>query len=168
MRYHLYVVLRLSLARDEIKVAYMANFIEFTAWPDHALSKEKHILNICFIGRKLSSQTITSLDKRVIQDHQIRVLRLSPGAPLSACHAVFFGITDTGALQDGLKNITHTPVLTVSDMPDFIKYGGMIELFTTPDAKIRFRINQQAVMQAELALSSKLLRLADTVYKQQP
>jgi hypothetical protein len=50
-------------------------------------------------------------------------------------------------------------VLTVGESPDFLRQGGIIN-FVLEDGKVRFEINQDAATQADLRISSRLLRLA--------
>jgi hypothetical protein len=51
-------------------------------------------------------------------------------------------------------------ILTIGDQPWFLEQDGMIR-FVNSDNKIRFQINVDAVKEAGLEVSSKLLRLAD-------
>jgi hypothetical protein len=53
-------------------------------------------------------------------------------------------------------------VLTVSDMPDFSRRGGMIQ-FLLEGNKVRFEINLAAAESAGLTLRSELLRVAKAV-----
>jgi len=53
-------------------------------------------------------------------------------------------------------------VLTVSDAPDFLKYGGMIQ-FVSEDNRVRFAVNLDAVNRTHIVLSSELLRVASSV-----
>jgi hypothetical protein len=52
-------------------------------------------------------------------------------------------------------------ILTVSDLEGFERDGGMIRFVT--QTRVRFRINSAAASEANLTISSKLLRLADSV-----
>jgi hypothetical protein len=56
-----------------------------------------------------------------------------------------------------------TGLLTVSDLIGFAGKGGMIELTSTEDPPVRFRINTDAARRAGLTISSKLLRSASEV-----
>ena len=53
-------------------------------------------------------------------------------------------------------------VLTVSDMPQFSRRGGMIQ-FVVEGKKVRFEVNLTAVQRAGLTLSSELLKVATAV-----
>ena len=54
------------------------------------------------------------------------------------------------------------PILTVSDIDDFARAGGMIGLVEA-EQRIRFDINLATARQANLKLSSQLLKLATIV-----
>jgi hypothetical protein len=58
-------------------------------------------------------------------------------------------------------------VLTVSDMDNFGRRGGMIRLVLDQN-RVRFRINAEAARQNEVVISSKLLRMAEIVETTQP
>jgi hypothetical protein len=52
--------------------------------------------------------------------------------------------------------------LTVSDMSQFVKRGGMIQ-FVLEGKKVRFEVNLTATQHAGLTLSSELLKVATAV-----
>jgi hypothetical protein len=56
------------------------------------------------------------------------------------------------------------PVLTVADIPDFARTGGIINLKTNKEDRIRFDINVGSAQQARLRMSSKLLNLAEDTF----
>jgi hypothetical protein len=58
----------------------------------------------------------------------------------NTCQVLFLGFLDQSRLQDWLTAVYTSAVLTVSDTPDFIQGGGMIQ-FVIVDGKIRFDIN---------------------------
>ncbi len=55
-------------------------------------------------------------------------------------------------------------VLTVSDMPQFSRQGGMVQ-FILDGSRVRFEINLASAERAGLTLSSELLKLAVNVRK---
>ena len=54
------------------------------------------------------------------------------------------------------------PVLTVSDIHGFSDSGGMITL-VKDHGKLRFQINQKALQQANMSISSKIIELAEII-----
>ena len=67
-------------------------------------------------------------------------------------------------LKDILAALDHAPVLTVSDIADFSKRGGMIE-FLMKGNYIRFAINRTTAEDAGLVLDSDLLKVAIAVWQ---
>lgn len=65
-----------------------------------------------------------------------------------------------------LSDLHNTPVLTVSDAPDFVDRGGMLQ-FVVQDDKVRFLVNLGAAERAGLSLSSELLKVAVSVKRNQ-
>ena len=58
-----------------------------------------------------------------------------------------------------LTFLNQSPVLSVSDSPDFARFGGMIG-FVLEQGRIVFDINRKSMGKASLEVSSKLLKLA--------
>ena len=78
------------------------------------------------------------------------------------CHIVFIGRAEQGRIKPLLAKLARLPILTVSDSSDFAQGGGMIGLIEA-EQRIRFNINLAATRQANLKLSSQLLKLATIV-----
>jgi hypothetical protein len=66
------------------------------------------------------------------------------------------------ALARILQVLEGSRILTVSDLPQFVERGGMIQ-FVSDGKKIRFTDNVPAATQVGLSLSSELLRVAASV-----
>jgi hypothetical protein len=61
-----------------------------------------------------------------------------------------------------LRGAVAKPMLTVSDAPDFLDRGGMIQ-FEVVQHRVRFSVNLNAVSRGNLAMSSELLKVALSV-----
>jgi len=77
---------------------------------------------------------------------------------------VFVSSSETNRLKDILAALDKANILTVSDIPQFSKLGGMIQ-FVLDGNKIRFEVNLTAAENAGLTLSSELLKVATAVRK---
>jgi hypothetical protein len=60
-----------------------------------------------------------------------------------------------------MQELRNRPVLTVSDLPQFLEAGGIIAFST--EARVQLHINPPAAQRAGLTISSKLLRVAKVV-----
>jgi hypothetical protein len=61
-----------------------------------------------------------------------------------------------------LSAVSKLPVLTVSDMPEFIERGGMIQ-FVLVGGRVRFDVNLGSTENSGLGMSSELLKVAQRV-----
>jgi hypothetical protein len=77
--------------------------------------------------------------------------------PESGCHVVFLPQGVSG--RPYLRAARGSPMLTVGESPDFIAEGGMVN-FIADEGRIHFQISQGAAAQADLRISSQLLRLS--------
>ena len=75
------------------------------------------------------------------------------------CRVLFISSSQDGDLKSVLAALDKTAVLTVSDMPQFVKRGGMIQLVLDA-SRVRFAVNLAAAQRVGLTLSSQLLKLA--------
>jgi hypothetical protein len=75
---------------------------------------------------------------------------------------LFINIADPDKLEGVVASLKGRSILTVSDAASFMRQGGMIR-FLTVNKKIQLQINPEATKAADLAVSSKVLRLAEIV-----
>ena len=92
------------------------------------------------------------------------VRRLAKPQDASACHILFISGSRAHELNQILSSIDEAAVLTVSDMPDFSKRGGMIQFVLEGD-RIRFEINLAGAEKSHLVFPSELLKVATAVRK---
>jgi hypothetical protein len=141
-----------------VKAAYLYNFGKFTKWPSETPS-----FNICLLGKDPFGG---SLDRIVagesIEGKPIVVHRLSDLRPVRDCSILFVSSSERARMGLILSQIQNMPVLTVSDAPEFLERGGMIQ-FELQNDRVRFEINLRAARDAKLVLSSELLNVATKV-----
>jgi hypothetical protein len=97
-----------------------------------------------------------------INGHPFVVRRFKNVREIEECHILFINPAKADQLKQVMDSLKTRKVLTVGDVPTFSKEGGMVGFFTENN-KIRIRINIEAVKNAELVISSKLLRVAEIV-----
>ena len=81
---------------------------------------------------------------------------------IQSCHILFISESEARHLPKILDNLKGRSILTVSDQDGHVADGVVVQ-FVTSDNKIRFKINVDSLKQANLVMSSKLLRLAELV-----
>lgn len=145
-----------------VKAAYLYNFAKYVEWPPEAFVNANTPLLICIAGDNPFGDALTSLSGKSIESHPVEVRHLPAATGLEKCHIVFVGRAEQGRFKTVLAKLAHLPILTVGDISDFARMGGMIGLVEA-DQRIRFDINLTATRQANLKLSSQLLKLATIV-----
>ncbi len=142
-----------------VKAAYLYNFAKFVEWPPEAFASDDAPLLICIAGANPFGDALAVLSDKRVERHPVEVRHLPTMTGLDRCHVVFIGRAEQGRLKTVLAKVARLPVLTVSDIDDFARMGGMIGLVEA-DQRIRFDINLTTARQANLKLSSQLLKLA--------
>jgi len=132
---------------------------KFAQWPN--LSGQ--VFRLCVYGNTPFSKSLERLQTKAIKKRPIKLLQLKRiNNELKNCDTLFITRSAASHLRRVLIAVSHSPVLTISDITQFADFGGMIEL-STHDQHIRFRINLQATRNAKIQLASPLLELATIV-----
>ena len=102
-----------------------------------------------------------------VDGHDIVVSHVTLDAAIPrSCHLLFVsGITARQAAHV-VAALNGAPVLTLSDVDQFARVGGMAQLYVE-DGRIRFRVNLDNTKRSRLQFSSRLLALA-TLVKDDP
>jgi hypothetical protein len=155
---------QISVAKEyQIKALFLYNFTQFVQWPAHCFSHESAPIIIGILGEDPFGSYIDELVKgEVIAKHPLIVERYPTIEDVGKCHLLFINLKEKDQVRRALNSLHTKPVLTISDADNFAKMGGMIR-FIRDNERIRLRINTTAVTEAQLVISSKLLRLSEIV-----
>ena len=150
----------LAASEYRIKAAFLYNFARFVSWPDSDTGNNG--FSLCVLGTDPFGELVDSLAGKQVHNQGLVIRRLGELLPEDNCQLVYISSDNTIDLDATLSLLRVHPVLTVSDMDDFITRGGIIR-FRLVDKKVRFDINIDAANTAGLTISSKLLSLAHIV-----
>ena len=145
-----------------IKAAILYNFARFTRWPAEAFASADAPLELCVIGVDPFGDALATLDGKRVGSRSLNTRLIAEPAMIDGCHVLFVSASERGRLAEVLAASSRAAVLTVADIPEFSQAGGIITLNIVED-RTRFDVNRLAADRAGLALSAKLLRLADSV-----
>jgi hypothetical protein len=150
--------------RHEVEAAFLLNFASFVEWPAASTASETFVIGV--LGPDPFGDVLDTMvggEKR--GGRRIVVRRLTSVDAAKDCNVLYVAESlDAAAVARELEG---TPVLTVSEVRDFARHGGMIQ-FRIVDKRVRFDINAGAARQSGLVVSSHLLKLALQVYDDQP
>jgi len=147
----------------QVKAAYLYNFGRFVKWPARTATGKDDSFAVCVLGQDPFGQTLDStLAGEALDGKPVEVRRISRPQQAGDCRILFISSAEESHLKEILAVLEQGGVLTVSDMADFTRRGGMIQ-FVLEGGRIRFEINLANAESARLVLSSELLKVAATV-----
>lgn len=146
----------------DVEAAYLYQFGNFVHWPSNASKADRpKAFYVCVLGadpfgnvldKTLSGSTMNGLPMAARRIASVRDAR--------SCEILYIGTS--GNLEADLAALRDVPVLTVSDIPDFVSRGGMIQ-FLLIGSRVRFEINLTSAQRAGLKMSSQLMKVAVAV-----
>lgn len=145
-----------------VKAAYLYNFAKYVEWPPGVFDRPDAPVMICIAGENPFGAALSVLAGKAVGSHPVDVRAVSSNTGLEKCHVVFISRAEQSRARVLLASLARLPILTVSDIDDFARAGGMIGLVEA-EQRIRFDINLATARQANLKLSSQLLKLATIV-----
>lgn len=145
-----------------LKAATLYNVAKFTRWPADAFDSADAPLQLCVLGTDPFGDALATVDGKRVGNRNLRTRLITDTVHVAGCHLLFVSASEHERLGDVLASTEGAAILTVADIPDFSRAGGIITLNVVDD-RTRFDVNQQAADRAGLTLSAKLLRLAESV-----
>ena len=150
----------------QVKAAFLYNFAKFVEWPSDTRSAgSSGSLAFCVFGDEPLFTALTqSLVGKTINGRALVVVQADGPQRAQRCDLAFIGVAEKKRMDEVLDAFAGTGVLSISDLDQFARHGGMIELTRKAD-KIRFAVNIDAVNRNGVRISSKLLQLAEVVHQ---
>lgn len=146
----------------EVKAAFLYNFGKYVRWPRTGRATNG-VFVIAVLGADPFGPALDDIASgNQIDSRPIAIKRVATEKELEDCEIVYISDSEGPRLEQILAALQGSPILTVSDIPQFVERGGMIGLVTV-DRRVRFEVNLQAAERAGLSVGSQLLRLARAV-----
>lgn len=142
----------------DVKAAYIFNLVGFVSFPGKKLEEA----TICIQGDDLVGLALAKKEAAESAGITLLVTKKSKNDPLKNCHILYISSNMVDYVNSSLYKTKELPILTVSDIPDFARYGGMVE-FISENRKIRLIINQTRSSSVGITISSGLLQIAKKV-----
>jgi hypothetical protein len=145
----------------ELKAAFVYNFALFTEWPADWPPESSPVLSVCVYGSNPFGQSLSGLEGKAVRNKRISVRHEKSLEALRNCHIAFIVATETARIRDILNVLKGASVLTITDDDD----GSQLTAIhlSLVQKRLNFEINMTAVERSRLTISSKLLRLARAV-----
>lgn len=151
----------------KVKAAFVFHFAQFVEWPTNAFQSENGPLIIGILGNDPFGSAIDEIVRgEVVRNHPLQVQRYRTLNDVKGCHILYVCPSEASNTRAIVERLRGQSVLTVGETENFARSGGVIR-FLKEGNKIRFRINVQAAAEANVTISSKLLRAAEIVNTEQ-
>jgi YfiR/HmsC-like len=145
----------------QVKAAFVYQFLSFVEWPAATTPTGDGVI-IGILGETPLTAALQPVIARSPRSRPLVVRTLRETRDLAAVHVLFVAASEKERLTSVLR-AAHVPgLLTIGEVDGFAQLGGVIN-FVIVDGKVAFEINVRAAEEAQLKISSKLLRLARIV-----
>jgi hypothetical protein len=152
-----------SHTEDQIKAAYLFNFLKFVVWPSDASPDPQGKWMIGIVGDSPVGGELKRLaEGKSVEGRTLLVKKIRMTDNLRGYNILFVSASEEKHLPSILTALQGSSVLTVADFDNSTGHGGMIQFVTEGD-RVRMNIDVGATGRAHLQVSSKLLALAQAV-----
>lgn len=151
-----------SAKEEEIKAAYLYNFTKFIVWPESAFTSSSSPFKSCLLTDHTNGTVADAFRDKQIVYRSVQVLSFDSLQEIDSCQLLYIGDSDRENREKALAAVNGKPILTIGESDGFAEQGGMINFYVDGD-RVLFEINVDAVNQAGLTASSRLLSLARIV-----
>jgi hypothetical protein len=146
---------------DRVKAAFLYHFTTYVNWPADVL--EDDVFTIAVLGSDSVAEELSEyLPGHTIQGRPMEVRQVRSVGELDEEEVLYIGPRENRRLNEHLAQLAARPMLVVTDDPDGLRNGAVIN-FRIVDERVRFEISLRSAQQAGLELSSRLLSAAMSV-----
>ena len=147
-----------------LKAVYLEKFSRFVTWPEECkMNDPSKPFIISVMG---STQLTENLEQiysiQKINNKKVIIKKISNLYEIENSHVLFIAESERKNLQNILALTKNLPVLTVSETLNFAEKGVIIN-FYEEKKKLRFEVNESAVLQSPLQMSFYLLNSAKII-----
>ncbi len=159
-----------QVTKPQLKAAFVYNFLKFIEWPAEEENKDPIRIGLYGLSEEFGSE-LKKLQGKTVRSQVIEIVNLESLEDPKSLDSLKVLILnpDDEAEQSWLKEQApkRSELLIIGEEKTVADQGGMIDFYTQRD-RVRFRINRKRLEQANLEVSSKLLRLAKIVTEDSP
>lgn len=143
-----------SAREADLKAAFVYNFMVLTRWP----APLGPTLKLCVAAGPVPA-AFEALAGKAVGDRKVAISVISSPDRVGDCHVLLIPPSQAHRLKAWLAPAAAFSILTVTEIADAARHGSMVNLRTL-DGRVVFDIDTQAAEDAQLALSSQLVKLS--------
>lgn len=145
-----------------VKAAFLVNFARFITWPEQSFSSDQAELILCVVGNNPFATALNAVESKQINGRKLRITYEDSLRKVEQCHLLYVSKSEGHELDCLSSILDRQPVITVSDIPDFVNAGGSIE-FVEKENRLSFIINNSDMKQRGIQASASMLDLAASI-----
>lgn len=146
----------------QVKTGFIYSIAKYCEWDFSHLTRGKFVIGV-FRTRAFDPE-IDVLNGKTIRDRVISVVKLKAESELVNCQVAVVGDVGADSIHRYVKLCRNSGTLLVGESEGFAQDGGTVGLLIK-DGNVRFDVNLQSAATDRVSLSSKLLVLAEQVYR---
>jgi len=147
-----------------LKAVYLEKFSRFITWPEESLiDKPSEPFIISVIGETPLTKNLEQIYAiQEIKDKRVIIREIKHLNEIQGSHILFIAESEKKNIDKIIEITKQQPILTIGETEGFAEKGVLINFFET-DNKLRFEINETAVLKSPLQMSFYLLNSARIV-----
>jgi hypothetical protein len=157
-----------TLSHGEAVSYFLLNCAYFGGWQGELDPTSSKVLRIGILGADPLALPLDSVAQRAreawFSDGKILVERADSPEALIHSHLVFVSASESDNLLGVLQVFRNKPVLLVSEIPGFVRQGGIIEVRILEE-HLQFDVNLDALEASHLTLASNMKKRATAFIK---
>lgn len=152
----------------QLKAVFLYNFAQFTDWPTNTFAATNAPIVIGILGQDPFGPALSdTVNGETIHGHPFAIEHYRRAEDIKTCDILFISQSETRLVNEIVRSLKRKPILTVADA-DTPSTSDAIIRFLIQNNKVHFRVNEKAAEEANITLSSKLLRVAEVVPPEKP
>ncbi len=116
-------------AEYRVKAAFIYNFAKFVEWPSTMFDQLDTPVVIGILGQDIFGNAIETIANKIVKGRPLLIKKYHNIENIKGCHILFISSSEEKNIQKILFSVKDMPILTVSDMVNFVRDGGMIQFF---------------------------------------
>jgi hypothetical protein len=147
-----------AVSEYSLKAVLLLRLPQFIYWPQS--DKPPSTINLCVQGSNPFGGLLQQVARSPGVATEIRFL--DSGATYAGCDLLFVSRSESTQVDSLLQRTEGRRLVTVSDIPGFVRAGGMVELVVAGD-KIGLTLNRRGAQRRGFDFNAQLLNLAQRV-----
>jgi len=145
----------------KIMASFLYSFSKYVQWPAGKFVSDKSPFIFCIVDQDSFIPIVEkTLNGKKVHGRKVIIQSRKSIGDLNSCHLVFFGTQEQEGVDEVAKSLTGAGILTVGRLDKTSQSTVIINLMKYKN-KFKFSINTDKADQANLKISSRLLKLAE-------